>query len=812
MGSATSESMAGTVRRDHALALNSAMASARLPAVPPVFFPRLFSSLLAALVSFGVSAGPVFAEDAVSPSVSRTVGLSMRAREAVEEVTVTVRRRQELLEEAPLSVTAIDERELREAGVTSVEQIQRLVPNLVFTRSFTGTVAEIKIRGVGTSAIDGIFDPGVGVYLDGVFLSRTGSQVFDIVDIDQVEVLRGPQGTLFGKNTIGGALNVTTIKPHREPEGFGWVRVGNYGAVETRAMLNLPIVEDRVLARLAVGSRNTTGYTTNVLRDERYNDPSVLTFLGSVRVFPVDDVTIDVSGSWAKQHGRGQAGQCAVVAEQGLGRLVPGYFDACRQSEPYDFEADTHGIQGLETAGAWGVASWDLGDVGEVEDLTLKAIGGWRHQETTNRIDLDNTRYPLGSLAANGGGPFEGEPFRLNMYQAELQASGRVLDRVTFLGGAFGYWEDQRATTVLRILPDLLSTITSQTQDYDNSNWALFGQATGEITDWLSLTAGLRYTQERKDASTTAIQLGDPAMPTTSAANAATFAAWTPMASLAATLPEDVFDDVAELDYLMGYFTYARGFKGGGFNLATGTVSDRLGEFRPETLDSFEIGAKAFGFDRRLSLNVALFLGSYDDIQVTTLRVIDADSDIPEFERQTLNAAEATTKGFEVELLALPTAGLEVRGTVGYTRGVYDQFSGASAIDDTVVDRAGETFNGVPELQTHLSAQYSFQVSEIGARWLDGWVTPRVEWYYQSAVHWDFPELRAARQSGYSLLHARLSYDFNDDRSQVALWGKNLTNQEYFDATFSVANVAGTLSRYFAPPVTFGVELSHRFR
>ncbi len=752
-------------------------------------------------------AGPEIGSPGTQPT-----GLSSRARTVVEEMTVTVRRRRESLEETPLSVTALGERELREAGVTSIDQIERLVPNLVFTRSFTGTVAEIKIRGVGTSAIDGIFDPGVGVYLDGVFLSRTGSQVFDIVDIEQVEVLRGPQGTLFGKNTIGGALNVTTIKPHGEVEAFGWVRAGNFGSVETRAMLNVPVVDDLVLVRTSVGTRNTQGYTRNTFLDEAYNEPSVLTFLGGLRILPADDVTIDVSATWAKHHGRGLAGQCAVVAEQGLGELVPGYFEECRASEPYDFEADTHGIQGLETSGVWGVVDWDAGDAGPFEALAVKAIGAWRQQETTNRIDLDNTRFPVGSLAANGGGPFDGEPFRLNMYQGELQVSGRALDRIIFVAGAFGYWEDQKAVTVLRILPDILSTITSQSQDYENWNWALFGQATGEITGWLSLTAGLRYTEEKKEASTTAIQLGDPAMPETSVANRAVFTAWTPMASLAADVPAEWVDDLRRLDSLMGYFTYARGFKGGGFNLAVGTPSDRLDSFEPETLDSFEVGLKMLAFDRRLRLNAALYLGRYDDIQVTTLRVIDTDPAAPEFERLTLNAAEATTQGLEFEVLALPISGLELGGSVGYTRGVYDRFAGPSAIDDTLVDRAGETFNGVPELQTHLSVQYSFRLPEAGARWLDGWLTPRVEWYYQSEVHWDFPELEAATQSGYNLLHARLSYDFNDDASQVALWGKNLTSEEYFDAVFSVANVAGTLSRYYAPPATFGVELSHRFR
>ena len=755
-----------------------------------------------------VSAGTSFAKES-------DAGASMASSGPggfIEEIVVTARRREELLEDTPISLTAVGETELQEAGVTAIDQIEELVPNLVFTRSFTGTAAEISIRGVGTSAIDGIFDPGVGVYVDGVFLSRTGSQLFDIVDIQQIEVLRGPQGTLFGKNTIGGALNVTTIKPHADLEAFALVRPGNFGSLETRAMVNLPVLGDRLFARLSMGTRNTGGYTENILRDERYNDPNVLSFVGALRFLASEDLTVDLTGTWAKQDGRGPGGQCRVVREQGFGTLLPGYYDACRESRPYEFEADTHGIQSLETSGLWAVADWSIGGRGPFDDLGVKAIGAWRHQVTSNRIDLDMTGFPLASLSANGGGELEGDPFRLDMYQAEVQLNGQAWDqRIDFVAGAFGFWEEQRAVTVLQILPDILGSVISQQQNFDNWNWALFGQATVQPTDWLGLTAGLRYTEEKKGASTVA-SFGDPPLPATSVSNSRIFSAWTPTASLALNATPDMLDRMVVLDHLMGYFTYSRGFKGGGWNLAVGSPSDRLDPVAPETLDNFEIGFKSIGFDQRLTFNASFYLGNYEDIQVTTLQVVDIVDGVPNFQRITQNAAEATTRGFELEMLAMPFGGLQIRGSVGFTRAVYDEYDGSSQIDDAPIDRAGETFNGVPELQTHLSAQYAFPIDLPGPEWLSGWLTPRLDWYYQSEVHWSFPELVDGVQPGYNLVHARLSYDFNENQTQVALWGKNITGEEYFDAVLSIANVAGTLSRYYAPPAAFGAEISHRFQ
>lgn len=733
----------------------------------------------------------------------------------VEEIVVQARKRAELLEETPVAVTALSESTLREANVTQIDQIQDLVPNLTFVVGGSGQEQSLFIRGVGAATLSAAFEPGVGFYVDGVFLPRAQGGILDVVDVQQVEVLRGPQGTLFGKNNIGGAVNITTIKPHRDLEAFAMVRPGNFGTVDTRIMLNLPVgpgwLEDKLFVRTAFSSQNRGGYTYNRLRDEYWNDRNSLTFLGSLRFLPVEHLTIDVSGTWWQDHSSGRGGQCVFVQETSLGSIAPGFYDACRQSEPFDFDANVAQVSNPSNAGVWGTLQYDFGAVGLVDDLSLKSITSWRKQHIRNRQDFDMTSVDVLQVSQLEGEPQDGRPGESQQIQQELQVNGTAWDgRISFVSGLFLFWEDsnQTNTTYVGFLPNTSANNVLT----DNFTWALFGQATGDITDWLSLTAGLRYTSDGKKA--TQIN-GDPFStdgPTFDESGEETFTSWTPMATLA-TIAPDSWLDAASLDHLMGYFTYSRGFKGGGFNAAINpTPGAELTPFDPETLDNFEVGVKAIGFDQLLTMNLALFWGIYDDIQVNTVRVEEDDQGDVVVRRLTLNAAKATTRGVELELGSRPIEGLQIRGNIGYVDAFYDDFP--DAVDDLTnesTNRAGQTFNYIPKLNTFVSVQYSVPIDAGGSPWMQGWLTPRVEWAYRSMVHMSGPEVTQAVQPGYNLLNARLSYDFLDDRAQVALWARNLTDQEYTTIVLPLANLFGHIVRYYGAPRTFGAELSYRF-
>ena len=283
------------------------------------------------------------------------------------------------------------------------------------------------------------------------------------------------------------------------------------------------------------------------------------------------------------------------------------------------------------------------------------------------------------------------------------------------------------------------------------------------------------------------------------------------MASLALTLPTSLHEE-GPLDHLMGYFTYSEGFKGGGFDAVISPSAENLNEFDPETLDSYELGFKTAWLEDRMTFNLSLFLGKYDDIQITKFQDLgDTDGDgLPNLERVTLNAANATTKGIEVELTAIPIEGLRISGSLGLLDARYDDFIGINDVTGQNLDRAGQRFLGTPEIQTYLSVQYSMPVNFEGPSWLQGWITPRVDWSYEGNVLYLGPEIPAGTQPGFNLVHLRLSYEFFDDRAQVALWTRNLLDVAHFDYAFSSSSSFGIADRWYQVGRTYGGELSFR--
>lgn len=739
-------------------------------------------------------------------------------RSGVDEIVVTARRREEFLEDTPISITAVTEEALRETGVTRLNEIQNLVPNLTMYSGRAGLNASTFIRGVGQTNSVITFDPGVGIYVDGVFLARAAGSVLNVSDIAQVEVLRGPQGTLFGKNTVGGAINITTVQPSEELEGWAFVRAGSFDTVQTRVMLNLPVragwLEDKLFTRFSFSSENSQGYTRNTLQNRPGNTTNSLAFLGAIRFLPIDDLEILLKGSWFRDHTTSKGGECVVVNDPApLGNLIqePGFLPACRESEPYRFQADTAAIADIESYGVWNVASYDVGDVGPLESVSLKSITSWREQIPQIREDGDDTQFRILQLNdMPGDPPFDGNAGDQRQIQQEFQVAGNALDEnLAWIAGYFVYWEKASAEQTIESLvkaPPALGGTSRSVIEVDNWSWALFAQGTYDPWEWLSITAGVRYTEEKKGFAKHQNNILNGEI-MVDANEDQIFTAWTPMANLSIRAPEDWIDDTV-VDHVLAYFTYSQGFKGGGFNGNTRSgVPTQLQPYEPEFLDSYELGFKTIWWDNKLIFNTSLFYADYRDIQVST--IVPGEGFLAEIVVR--NAAQATSKGGEFELTALPFDGAQIIGSIGLVDAVYEEFSSVSALDNSQIDRSGEPFNDVPRFQSRLTLQYSFELPDFGPEWLDGWLTPRLDWFYRSAVNYQFPELTQAVQRGYNLLHGRLSYDFNDNRSQVAVWAQNLTDEAYFQQVLPLAGTLGTVVRYYEAPRAFGVELSHRF-
>lgn len=766
----------------------------------------------------GLAADAAEAQGLTIESGGPTPGLDPRGRRQVEEIVVQARKRTELLEDTPVAVTVLSENTLREAGIIQMDQIQNLVPNMAIQTGLDGQSPVIRIRGVGTSTFEAAFDPGVGFYVDGVFIPRAIGQLLDTVDIQQIEVLRGPQGTLFGKNTVGGAVNVTAAKPTNELEGFALLRPGNYGSLVARAMVNLPIWEDKIMSRFAFSSKSSRGYVDNVFRDTGLSRLGSLAFLGSLRFELIDDLTIDWSGQYADDQNNGRGGRCVFVQPGPLDPLVPGFKQACESvSLPFQTSANVAQLNRITSSGTWGVIQYDPGELGPLDDVLLKSVTSWRRQSNRQRVDLDANFFPTGQLSNAGQGTIkDGFPGDQEQIQQELQFGGSAWDgRLHFVSGFFAFWENTSNGRTVSVEAGPVSVITLNGITTDNFTWALYGQGTADFTDWLSLTAGLRYTSDRKEFSQDVTDLLTGMPPATGSAEN-TFTSWTPMATLSLLTPDDWLSETP-VDHLMGYFTYSRGFKGGGFNAILQPAVDSVDPtpFQPEALDNFELGAKMIGFDGRLTANLALFYGNYDDIQVTQFLTTFDDPDDPTTvtsQRVTRNAAKATTKGVELEMVSQPIDDLVITGSLGYVDATYDDFPDAEdQLTGEIINRAGQTFNRTPDFNSFVSIQYSMPVEIADASSMNGWLTPRLEWAYRSRYHILEPELIDAIQGGYNLLNARLSYDFFDDRAQVALWGKNLLDVAYFSEAFGAVSTFGVVTQYYDPPVTFGGELSFRF-
>ena len=788
--------------------------------------------------------------------------VSKRSLDRIEEIVVSARKRTEALEDTPISVTALGSATLKEAGVERLDQIQNLVPNLQIQTGINGYDATMIIRGVGQGDAEVTFDPGVGIYVDGVYLARAQGSVLSLIDTQQIEVLRGPQGTLFGKNTIGGAINLTTVKPAEELGAYAFVRTGSLGTIDTRFSLDLPIdigwFEDKLFSRMTFASQNSRGYVYDHGNDIWLNDHNAVGFMGALRFLPTDDLTIDVTGSWFRDSNHARGGKCIPVRETTLtqtflktNQLDPStdysdqYFEDCAKTGPYDVNLDTYQIADIQSFGAWGTITYDIGEVGWLEDVQIKSITAWRGQQPRDRTDIDQGPFPVGLRAALGGdgtfdggssGPqpgLDGQPGDASQISEEVQATMTGWEgRFSGVVGAYGFWEDAFVQRGERYFPGILTRTgggtTLTTINVDNWSWALFGQASVDPFEWLGITAGLRYSEEKKgysqlkaipdyDGIEFAPLVGsrDPETGALSpATGTAKYSAWTPMASLALRLPDSLLLET-ELDSLMGYFTFSRGFKSGGFNGgARSNAPTQLQPFDPETLDNFELGSKLIAFQQRLTLNLSLFLGSYDEIQVRTIVPLPCPPGcvVPPTDLIIENAATATTKGVEMEFVALPIDGLRIQGSVGLLDAKFDSFPDAASdlYEGVRVDRSGESFPGAPKVQTHLGVQYSFEF-DPGTDFMAGWITPRLDWSYQSAVHYFSEELVEAEQRGYNLLNLRLSYDFLDDRAQFALWGRNVLGTRYFNAATPVASTMGTVLQFFGPPASGGAEFSYRF-
>ncbi|MBE9549606.1 MAG: TonB-dependent receptor [Proteobacteria bacterium] len=680
---------------------------------------------------------------------------------ALEEVVVTARKRTESLQEVPISVSAINSATMEKLGATKVRDLEHVVPNLVFS-GFWDTQSSIAIRGVGDFTRNMGYEMRVGVYVDGIFAGRSGSANQELLDIDRVEVLRGPQGTLFGKNTIAGAISLTTLKPNEDFGGYVAAEYGNYNLLTVKGSLNIPLIEDKLYSKFSVIRRTRDGYVENLYAGQK------------------DAGSIDYLIARAQFR--------AILGENTEAILTFDYKDDSHEAylgEPnagigFDEAPEVHQLNTwltpLNESEASAVALTIDHEFSSGYSLT--SLTSYRSTEAVARWEENHSSLRLFDVTFGDDD---------SQFSQELRLSSPLDSRLTYVAGLF-YWHQKAETDRLAISgSDLIPGVTltvPQTGDVTTDSIAAFVHGEYHVSDDLSITGGLRYTREDKDLNYS--QLGVPLfIDFVGFEDKYSDDAWTPNIGLSYKVDDDK----------LLYATVSRGFKSGGWN-ADYVVTTDIG-FDAEYATSYEVGAKTEWMDNRLRLNVAGFITKYTDYQVFQFVPVEGGGLIFSL----TNAGEVTTQGFEVELLAQPVNDLILTANFGYTDATFDSFKDAGGEG---IDFDGNRLPLAPKTTMSLGAEYHFDISDAVGSYI------RADYSYRSGMFHNPDNIKPEfYTSGYGLLSARAALLLNNSGLEVALWGKNLTD-EIYDVNKWVTFL-GSSSSQFGMPRTYGIELRYSF-
>jgi iron complex outermembrane receptor protein len=765
---------------------------------------KLSSGLVTTALCLAGAAVPVTAQaQAAEPGNSDPAAVETRG--GLQDIVVTARRRSENLQQVPVAVTAITASALEAQSVTSLKQVSQTAPNIQFASSAQGgssSAALVYIRGVGQTETLSTSDPGVGIYLDGVYLGRMTSLDLDTLDIARIEVLRGPQGTLFGKNTIGGAVNIVSEAPDTTAwSGRAQVTLGSFDRFDVTGGVNIPILYDSMALRVSGARRTDDGYGYRRSDGERLGNHDSYSSRGSLLWKASDRLTLRINGDYNRYN---EKGSVFDAVDYNPNPLIPAalfllpeiaatYYNPVPGSPPYgpdyltpDYYSNYGTGPNYNKGVQWGgsvTASFEL-PFGQIKSIT-----GYRklHQETG--VDVDMTPYQIHEQRLN---------LHQNQFSQELQLSGNAFnDRLNFTTGLYYFQEsaldfsEYRIISPLRSLAPSLDVSYAKPLDADNKSYAAYGQGTFKFTDQLSLTAGLRYSYDRKIAST---------YQTNPFSGVITFP-YTERRTSSQDLSPRLSVEYRWMPDIMTYASIAKGYKSGGANGRASSRPDAFNIFDPETVWTYEVGAKTEFLDRRVRLNLATFYSDYKDIQVTSTRSGAGENGGVVVSYSVVeNAAAATIKGFEAELTVLPVEGLTLAGSVGYLDARYDKVDARTSLT------GNENLQNVPRWNASVSGEYSVPVGPLG-------LTARIDYSYRSEVYYELLNSPRARQPGYGILNGRITLksDRGDGPWALAVFGTNLTDTQYYTAMTDYYSSLGFVNGMPGRPREFGVTLSRRF-
>ncbi|MBP9034897.1 MAG: TonB-dependent receptor [Pseudomonadales bacterium] len=741
---------------------------------------------------------------AIAAALLATAGAQALAQATgLEEIVVTAQKREQSLQDAPVAISAFGKDALQQQRITDVQDLNGLVPNVQFAAAPSSTTgATVAIRGAVTTNPAPSWEPTVGMYVDGVFIGKVLGGIFDVADLERVEVLRGPQGSLYGKNTVGGAINLVTRKPSGELSGELTAGMGNEGYWQVRGSLDTAAIGTvgeglgQLSANITLQHEERDGFTRGVadpvgspLAAPNVADEWEGLDSDAGRIALLLNVTENFEARYAydfsNKDNTPQAPHLTHVDTSQVPFLLP--YVVADDERADTLSSETEVFEEAEIDGHSLHLSYDLGEQGFLGNVQIKSITSYREMSWDDLLDIDGS--PIDAFHSGRGIDYE-------QTSEELQIVGST-DRVNYVLGYYYFDESLDVINPITFFGVFGAPTAPNAYGLEGESNAVFGQVdwkpgAAALRDRLTVTLGARYTEEEKEQYISHPIVIDNTLqvrPEWAFAGEAD-ENWNNF-SPSVTLSWDLTEEASV------YARYAEGWKSGGFNGESSTLAEFQRAYDPEEVVSYEIGLKSRWLDNRVQVNAAAFENNVDDMQ---LSIFLADGSAASVVR---NAGEATVRGFELEVLAEPVENLLLNLSWGYLDPEYDKY-----IDDTGANVADDrAFPYAPENTFSAGAQYT--VSGV----LGGNLVGRLDWNYtDDRVLYPEPEQnKFSKLDDYALLNGRLSLTelpLGNGSLEVAAWGKNLTDEEYRVST--IPFLIWTVS-YFGAPRTYGMEVSYKF-
>lgn len=743
-----------------------------------------------------------------------------------DDIIVTARRVEESLQSVPIPVSVIGGQLVEDSGSFNVNRLKELIPTVQFYSSNPRNSA-VNIRGLGAPfglTNDGI-EPGVGFYVDGVFYARPAVATLDFLDVERIEVLRGPQGTLYGKNTTAGALNIITRRPSFAPDAEVEASFGDYGYTQARGSITGPITQT-LAGRISFSSTYRDGFLFNTATQDDLNDLNNLGFRGQLLFAPHESLDILLAADYTRQRPKGYAQVAAGIAPTlraanrqyaaiaaDLGYAPPSF-------DPFDrvTDADTPHRSYQDVGGVALTVDWDAGPG------TLTSITAWRFWDWDPSNDRDFLGLPVTTISAN--------PSEQRQWSQELRYAGDLSPQLGFVLGFYAFHQtidstglqEQGAAAARFLLNPTPEALTpglldgyGQTSDIssEHTSAALFGQLEWAINDRLRLLPGLRFNYDQKEVDYQSEVYGglatsDPALIALQRSILApqTYQAEADDTNISGqiTLAYDV------TDWANLYATYATSFKSVGLNLgglpndSTGAPVLSAATVKPEEVRHIEIGVKTTPWPGA-RVNFTIYETTIEDYQA---QVVNASVGV--LRGYLANAEEVRVRGAELDVSARVSDAFTIYGAAAYTDGEYVSFPDAPAPLEgaggpQAVDISGSRLPGISEWAGSIGGEYAIPAQLLSR---EGEYFIALDASYRSDFSSSATPSRYLNVEGYGLLNGRIGFRADDDWA-IFFWGRNLADEEYFEFLAAAPGGSGLYVAYPGDPRTWGVTLRGRF-